>query len=109
MAKKAAAKKGAGKKTKKGAKKKAGAPKPKAAIKKNKVLRPMDALSDSERSAVFTAIAKTLRDNGVADNLAAVHFSLDEFDLMCPDGQVRRMVCRRQGAGVRCEPVCVPL
>ena len=106
MAKKATAKKGTAKKgkAKKAATKKAGAKQPKA-----KVLRPMDALNDNERSAVFTALAKTLRDNGVVDNLAAVHFSLDEFDLMCPDGQIRRMVCRRQGAGVRCEPVCVPL
>src|SRR5262245_25035350 len=104
MAKKATAKKSAGRAAgaKRGAKKKAGA-------QKAMLLRPMDALSESERSAVFTALAKTLRDNGVSDNLAAVHFSLDEFDLMCPDGQVRRMVCRRQGAGVRCEPVCVPL
>src|SRR5512144_1820266 len=89
--------------SKKGSAKKAKGKKPKA-----KVLRPMDALSDTERSAVFNALAKTLRDNGVVDNLAAVHFSLDEFDLMCPDGQERRMVCRRQGAGIRCEPVCVP-
>ena len=105
MAKKAAKKGAATKaKAKKSTAKKTGAKQPKA-----KVLRAMDALSDTERAAVFNALAKTLRDNGVVDSLAAVHFSLDEFNLMCPDGQLRVMVCRRQGAGVRCEPVCVPL
>jgi|SRR5687767_6865071 hypothetical protein len=73
------------------------------------VLRAMSDLSDAQKRKVFVAVQETLRAHQVGNTLAELHFATDELDLVCGDGEVRRMVAFPCGAGVCTKNVCVPL
>ena len=71
--------------------------------------RAMSELSDREKLKVFAAVQQTLLAQGVGNTLAEIQFASDELSLVCRDGQVRRVVVFRCGAGVCTKNVCVPL
>jgi hypothetical protein len=72
-------------------------------------LRAMSDLSDAEKRKVFLAVQDTLRAHRIGNTLAELHFATDELDLVCGDGEVRRMVAFPCGGGICTKNVCVPL
>jgi hypothetical protein len=83
---------------------KAGAAKKKAAP---KPMLTMDAMSAAQQRAVFRAVQGALAKQRVKGQLAALHFDTTVLGLQCPDGMVRRMVCRNVNGVVTCTPQCV--
>ena len=80
------------------------------AAKKKAAAKPrltMDAMTSAQQRAVFRAVQGALAKQGVTGQLAALHFDTTVLGLQCPNGTVRRMVCRNVNGVVTCTPECV--
>jgi len=68
---------------------------------------PIDAMTGAQQQRVFRALQKVLKDQGVANQLSAVHFDTNIQGLVCQLPKVRRIVCRLLNGVPVCRPECV--
>jgi hypothetical protein len=78
-----------------------------AARAKTTVRTTIDAMSAAQQQRVFRALRTMLKQQGVTNELSAVHFDTNIQPLLCQPPKVRRMVCRLIHGVPVCRPECV--